>query len=166
MFTLKLYSIFSLFRDRICKRREKINNLPMEKGGFSSREVYAGHQWHLVMVHCQGQLEIYWCQIEDLLMSNRRSTGASSSTTRPASASNRSRNTLGNDSSSFRQRCLKSLIPLHSAVAAAKLVSHLSFNSRTGSALPLGILSAFSSSSLYFSANLYPKQYTQGLCIC
>nr|ABR17090.1 unknown [Picea sitchensis] len=75
----------------------------------------------------------------NLLMSNGRSTGASSSTTRPASASHRSRNMLGNDSSSFRQRCVKSLIPLHSAVASAKLVSHLSFNSRTGSALPLGL---------------------------
>jgi len=75
----------------------------------------------------------------NLLMSNGRSTRASSSTNRPASATHRSGNMLGNDSSSFRQRCVKSLIPLHSAVASAKLVSHLSFNSRTGSALPLGL---------------------------
>nr|ADE77655.1 unknown [Picea sitchensis] len=61
----------------------------------------------------------------------------SSSTARPPLLSQRtsSRNNIGN----FRRRCAQSMIPLHDAVAAARLVSHLGVNSRSRSALPLGL---------------------------
>ncbi|GLJ23599.1 hypothetical protein SUGI_0446910 [Cryptomeria japonica] len=47
----------------------------------------------------------------------------------------------GRETAIFRRRCVKSMIPLHDAVAAAKLVSHLSVSSRTCSALSLGLQS-------------------------
>eukprot|EP01018_Ginkgo_biloba_P033089 Gb_19252 [translate_table: standard] len=69
--------------------------------------------------------------------SSRAAGGRSaSSTTRTAFAEGR--NPFGN-SASFRRRCAESSIPLHNAVAAAKLISHLSVSSRNCSALSLGL---------------------------
>jgi len=60
---------------------------------------------------------------------------SASSTTRPPSSSNR--NPLRNDSTNFRRRCARTMIPLHDAVAGATLISHLAVNSRSRSALSL-----------------------------
>jgi len=58
-----------------------------------------------------------------------------SSTTSPPPSSNR--HPLKNNSSNFRRRCAETMIPLHDAVAGAKLISHLAVNSRSRSALAL-----------------------------
>eukprot|EP01018_Ginkgo_biloba_P033088 Gb_19253 [translate_table: standard] len=63
--------------------------------------------------------------------------GRSSSSTARTPFSGR-RSPFGNNAS-FRRRWVESSIPLHNTVAAAKLVSHLSVNSRSGSALSLGL---------------------------
>ncbi|XP_057848751.1 uncharacterized protein LOC131059736 isoform X2 [Cryptomeria japonica] len=64
------------------------------------------------------------------------------------SQSTHRRNFLRNEGAIFRRRLAETSIPLHSAIAAAKLVSHLSFSSRSAkSALPLG-LGLFSSNGL------------------
>ncbi|GLJ18246.1 hypothetical protein SUGI_0322740 [Cryptomeria japonica] len=65
------------------------------------------------------------------------------------SQSTHRRNFLRNEGAIFRRRLAETSIPLHSAIAAAKLVSHLSFSSRSAkSALPLG---TFPSLFLYIS---------------
>lgn len=74
-----------------------------------------------------------------LLRSNGRSTGASSSSPYLLRHLTIVGICWGNDSSSFRRCFKKSLIPLHSTVAAAKIVSHLSLKSLVGSAPPNGL---------------------------
>ncbi|XP_057851387.1 protein NONRESPONDING TO OXYLIPINS 2, mitochondrial isoform X2 [Cryptomeria japonica] len=74
---------------------------------------------------------------------------------RPTSSAARAsfcKNTLGNDSSRFRNSfvsysrlsaelgCAMSMMPLHNVVATARLTSHLSLNSRNCSALSQGTL--------------------------
>eukprot|EP00252_Welwitschia_mirabilis_P008669 TRINITY_DN206_c0_g1_i1.p1 TRINITY_DN206_c0_g1~~TRINITY_DN206_c0_g1_i1.p1 ORF type:complete len:124 (-),score=1.60 TRINITY_DN206_c0_g1_i1:535-858(-) len=63
-----------------------------------------------------------------------------SSTRRPSPANATSRHLLQNKVP--QRRFLQSVIPLHNAVASAKLVSHLSTSSRSRSALSLGKLSS------------------------
>nr|ABK23346.1 unknown [Picea sitchensis] len=58
-----------------------------------------------------------------------------SSNTRPPSSSDR--NPFRNNSTNFRRRCAETMIPLHDAVAGAKLISHLAVNSRSRSSLSL-----------------------------
>eukprot|EP00252_Welwitschia_mirabilis_P006299 TRINITY_DN1714_c0_g1_i4.p2 TRINITY_DN1714_c0_g1~~TRINITY_DN1714_c0_g1_i4.p2 ORF type:complete len:113 (-),score=11.92 TRINITY_DN1714_c0_g1_i4:480-818(-) len=69
----------------------------------------------------------------------RQSASSSSSSARSAAhCPSRCRFLMQN--SVPRRRILQSAIPLHNAVAAAKLVSHLSTSSRSSSALSLGEL--------------------------
>nr|ABK25542.1 unknown [Picea sitchensis] len=72
-----------------------------------------------------------------------RST-ASSATARPPSPSATTRNHLfRNDIASSRRRLAQSTIPLHNAVANAKLKSHLAINSSPCSAISLGLQGFF-----------------------
>nr|ADE77559.1 unknown [Picea sitchensis] len=76
---------------------------------------------------------------------------ASSSTTRPPVSSRRA--VFEYNSASPRRRCVESMIPLHNVVASAKLVTHLSVNSRSSGALSLGFQGYFNFSYLLFPAS-------------
>eukprot|EP01018_Ginkgo_biloba_P033086 Gb_18031 [translate_table: standard] len=69
-----------------------------------------------------------------------RAAGGRAAPSTPRRSFSNFRNPIGYDSARFRRHCAKSLIPLHDAVAAAKLISHLSVSSRSRSALSLGRL--------------------------
>eukprot|EP01018_Ginkgo_biloba_P038717 Gb_00332 [translate_table: standard] len=68
-----------------------------------------------------------------------RAAGGRAAPSTPRRSFSAFRNPIGYDSARFRRHCAKSLIPLHDAVAAAKLISHLSVSSRSRSALSLGL---------------------------
>lgn len=71
--------------------------------------------------------------------SSFRGRPATSNTRPPSySSSRRNRHLFENQILNSRRRWAESLIPLHNAVASAKLVSHLGFNSRSSGSLSLG----------------------------
>eukprot|EP01018_Ginkgo_biloba_P033090 Gb_22733 [translate_table: standard] len=69
-----------------------------------------------------------------------RAAGGRSASSTPRTPFTGCRTPFGNNAS-LRRRCTVSSFPLHDAVAAAKLVSHLSINSQSSSALSSGLQS-------------------------
>jgi len=71
--------------------------------------------------------------------SSFRTAGTRPEPSNPRPHFNNRRSPLMNNAASLRRRWAETLIPLHNAVAEAKLVSHLSVNTRDRSTLSLGL---------------------------
>jgi len=87
----------------------------------------------------------------------------SSATARPPSSSGTTRNYLfRNDTASSRRRLAESTIPLHNAVANAKLKSHLAINSSPCSAISLGLQGFFGTH--WSSLMIYRFSWLMNIC--